>query len=90
MLENLGIFIYKYTGAPLYVSGQKKTQGLFGEGVFKVVSPNKFVIPDKIQSSIKGFNSCFFNNIKDPYIEKACERICPSCRLTMIKRKILY
>lgn len=76
VLDNFGTFIYKYVDALLFVSGQKKTQGLLEKEVFKVVSLNKVVTPEKIQSSTKGFNSRYFNNIKDLCIDKACEKCC--------------
>lgn len=65
MSDNLGTFIYKHVDVSLFVSGQKKIQGLLKEEVFKVVSPNKAITPEEIQNSTKGFNSRFFDDIKD-------------------------
>lgn len=54
----------------------KKITRLFKQDIFNVVTPNKAIMYKKISSSIKNFNFCFFDNIKDLYIDKSCAKIC--------------
>ena len=66
----------KYVNAQLSTSGQKKIQGLLEKNDFKVLTLNKLVMPEKIQSSTQVFYSHFVNDIKDPYPDKIYEKSC--------------
>ena len=71
MLNKFDIFINKYVDALLFISKQKKIQKLLEKDVFKVVTLNKIVIPEKISINTQVFNFCLVNNIKDLYNDKA-------------------
>ena len=66
----------KYADFRLFVFGQKEIEKLFKKDIFKVIMRNKVVISEEIPSSIKDFNSYFFDDIRDLYINKACKRSC--------------
>ena len=74
--NKLDMFTTKYMNAQLSISGQIKIQGLLKKDILKVTTHEKFVtydkivILEKIPNSIKVFNSRFFDNIKDPCIDK--------------------
>ena len=78
----------KYTNSPLFASGQKEIEELLKKDIFKVVIPNKVVIPEEIPSSTKGFNSCFSNDIKDSCINKTREKSHPIIYIYNDERKI--
>ena len=77
LLNKLGIFTNKYASAPLFTSGQKKIEELLENDIFKVVTPKYVVTSEEILSSIQILNSGFYDNIKNPYIDKANKRSCP-------------
>ena len=64
----------KYANFLLSASRQKKIEELFEKDIFKVVIPNKVITFKKILSNIKDFNSYFFNDIQNQYINKAYEK----------------
>lgn len=43
----------------------------------KIIIPNKIIMPKKVLSNIQSFNTCFLNNIKNPYTNKAYEKSRP-------------
>ena len=77
VLDKLGIFTNKYASAPLYISRQKEIEGLLENDIFKLLTPKYVVTPEEILSSTQILNSGFYNNIKNPCIDKAYKRSCP-------------
>lgn len=55
----------------VFTSEQKKIKRLLAKDVFKIIISNKIVTPEEISNSTPGLNSCFLNDIKDLYIDKA-------------------
>lgn len=66
----------KYTNTQLSVSGQKKIEKLLEKDEFKDITSNKIVTSEKVLSITKVFNSRFFDNIKDLYIDKVYKKSC--------------
>lgn len=64
----------------LSTSGQKEIQKLPTKYTFKIVTfnkviiPNNVIIPEEVPSSTQVFNSCFVDEIKDPYTDKAYKK----------------
>lgn len=58
-------------------SKQKEIPKLFEKDVFKVITPDKFVISEEVLSSRPVFNSSLVNNIKDLCTNKAYKKSCP-------------
>lgn len=52
----------------MFISEQKEIERFLKKNGFK------FITSEEIMSSIESFNSCFFDDIKDPYIDKVHER----------------
>ena len=80
----------EYADFLLSTSGQKEIKELLKKDIFKVVTPNKVVMLEEIPSNTKGFNSYFFEDIRDPCINKAHKKSRFIIILTIMKRKILY
>lgn len=53
------------TNSSLFIFRQQEIKVLFQKNVFKIVTPNKFVMPEDIPRSIQGFNFYFVDDIKD-------------------------
>ncbi len=62
MLDKLDTFTNKHANAQLSASGQKKIQKLLEKDIFKVVTPDKVVMPEEVPSNTQVFNS----SITDP------------------------
>ncbi len=77
VLDKLDTFTNKYADAQLSTSGQKEIQKLVKKDVFKVVTPDKVIMPKKVPRSTQVFNSGLMDNIKDPCNDKACEKSRP-------------
>ena len=75
--DKVDIFTNKHADVQLSASRQKKIQGLHKKDVFKVVTPNKVIPPEKFPNSIQVFNSRFVDNRKDPCTDKADEKSRP-------------
>lgn len=75
--------------SPFSISRQKKIEELLEKDVFKVITPNKVVMPKKILYSTKGFNFYFLDNIRDPCINKTYKRTCSIMYTYNNKKKIL-
>ena len=75
--DKLDTFTNKHADAQLSASGQKKIQKLLEKGVFKVVTPDKVVIPEEVLSNTQVFNSSLVDNIKDPCTNKVYEKSRP-------------
>ncbi len=50
--NKIGTFTNKYADVQLSTSGQKKIQKLLEKDVFKVITPDKVVMPKQVPSSI--------------------------------------
>lgn len=72
------------------ISGQKKNEELLEKNVFKVVIPSKIILLEKIPNSTQRFNTCFFANIKNLYINKAYEKNRSIVHAYNNNKKILY
>ncbi len=77
VLGKLDTFTNQHADAQLSVSGQKEIQKLLEKDVFKVVTPDKVVMPEEVPSSTQVFNSSLVDNIKDPCTDKAYEKSRP-------------
>lgn len=70
----------KHANAQISTFGWKEIEKLLIEKRFKIVISNKIIISNKIVmlrkviSNTQGFNSCFFDIIKDFCIDKAYEK----------------
>ncbi len=72
--DKIGTFTNKYADAQSSTFGQKEIQKLLETDVFKVVTPDKVVMPKQILSSIQVFNSSLVDNIKDTCTDKAYKK----------------
>ncbi len=87
--DKIDTFTSKYIDTQLSVSGQKEIQRLLEKDIFKVVTLNKVVMSEEIPSSLQVFDSCFVNDIKDLYTDKAYEKSCPVMHAYNDKKKNL-
>lgn len=90
MLDKLDIFTNKYIDAQLFVFEQKEIQKLLENDVFKVVTPDKVVMPKKVPNSTQIFNSSLVNNIKDLYIDQVYKKNCLVMHNYNNRKKIAY
>ncbi len=77
MSDKLDTFTNKHANAQLFISGQKEIQKLVEKDVFKIVTPDKVVIPKEVPRSTQVFNSSLVDNIKDPCNDKVYEKSRP-------------
>lgn len=77
LANKLEIFTNKYADTQLSTFRQNEIEKLLEKNDFKVVTPDKLVMLEKVLSNIQVFNSYFVNKIKNLYTDKVYKKSCP-------------